>query len=229
MKPPLTVAAIALPIVGGFYLGGPGLGMAVGALAAATIVVIAVRHPPLAEIVPPLAADSRRRLLVVLGEALDETGIATVATLVAAATVAEVPPEVLLISPCRSRFAERWTSDLAPGRHRAQENLVLSSAVLAKAGIAARGRVGDEDVVQMTEDELRSFPATEVVLVDGEAGVGRAAKALTERLRVPFHRIAVAEAAQQRGELYPGDYPDLNRELNRRQALVTRELGNRGS
>jgi len=38
-KLPLIVAAIAVVIVGGFYLGGPGLGMAAGALAATSIVV----------------------------------------------------------------------------------------------------------------------------------------------------------------------------------------------
>ena len=55
-KSPPIVAGIALPIVGGFYIGGPGLGMAVGALAAATIIVLAVRKPPLQAIV---SAESR--------------------------------------------------------------------------------------------------------------------------------------------------------------------------
>jgi hypothetical protein len=57
--------------------------------------------------------------------------------------------------------------------------------VLAKAGIAASARVGDEDLVQMTEDELRSFAADEVLLVDDERG--RAAAELRARLSVPLH------------------------------------------
>jgi hypothetical protein len=74
-KLPPIVAGIALPIIGGFYTGGPGLGMAVGALAAATIIFLAVRKPPLHPIVPAAAPDLRRRLLVVLGGPLDETAL----------------------------------------------------------------------------------------------------------------------------------------------------------
>ena len=45
-------------------------------------------------------------------------------------------------------------------------------AALAKAGVKAEARVGDEDVVQAVEDQLQTFPATEVVLVsaDGDGG-----------------------------------------------------------
>lgn len=45
-KLPPLIAVIAVAIIGGFYLGGPGLGMAVGALAAGSIVVVAIRNPP---------------------------------------------------------------------------------------------------------------------------------------------------------------------------------------
>jgi hypothetical protein len=65
-KFPLIVKAIAVSIVGGFYLGGPGLGMAVGALAASAIVVMAVRRPPLYPIVPAPVRDLREHLLVVV-------------------------------------------------------------------------------------------------------------------------------------------------------------------
>lgn len=191
-KLPFIVAAIALSIVSGFYVGGPGVGMAVGALAAATIVVMAVRNPPRGAIVPAAAADSRRRVLVVLGAALDDPGAEALAEILAAPR-AGGPAEVLMISPCRSRFFERWTSDLEPGRHRAQQNLVHSSSVLAKAGIAARARVGDEDVVQMTEDELGSFAATEAVLVE-EDPRGEAVSELQARLTVPLHLLAVGAA-----------------------------------
>lgn len=73
-KPPLIIAAIAISIVGGLYLGGPGLGMAVGALDTAVIIVMAVRHPPLRPIVPAPApaADLREHLLVVVDEPLED-------------------------------------------------------------------------------------------------------------------------------------------------------------
>lgn len=187
-KLPLIVGAIVLSIVAGFYVGGPGVGMAVGALAATTIVVLAVRNPPRPRIVPAAGLDSRPGALIVLGGALDDPGAETVAGIVERLG-ADGAPEVLLISPCRSRFLERWTSDLEPGRLRAQQNLVASSSVLAKAGIAATARVGDEDLVQMIEDELRSFAAAEVVLVDEDGGAEREAAELETRLSVPLRRV----------------------------------------
>jgi len=195
-KLPPIVAAIAVSIVGGFYLGGPGLGMAVGALAATAIVVMAVRHPPIYPIDPPAADDFRRHILVVLSSPLGE-GEALEALLRTAAATAEDhrEPEILVVAPSRHRFLDRWTSDSRPGRERAQRRLVLSLASLAKAGIEAGARIGDEDVVQTTEDELRSFPATEVVLVTGpphQDTRGEAAAAELEfRLRTPLRRLCV--------------------------------------
>jgi hypothetical protein len=186
-KLPLIVAAISVSIVGGFYLGGPGLGMAVGGLAAATIVVMAVRHPPRGPILPATAPDGRRRLLVVLDRPLEDgEAVESLARRVAGDGRSEAA-EVLLIAPCRNRRLDRWASDLGPGRHRAQRDLVLSAASLAKAGIAAQGRVGDEDLVQMVEDELGSFAATEVILV----GAGGGCEELDSRLCVPFRRLVV--------------------------------------
>ena len=186
---PLIVAAIAFSIVAGFYIGGDGLGLAVGALAAAVVVFMAARNPPRYEIVPASALDSRERVLVVLESALEDDGARVVAEIVGAAHGDGEPPEVLLASPCRSSFLERWTSDLEPGRLRAQADLVHSSSVLAKAEIPATARVGDEEVVQMTEDVLRRFAATEVVLVS-DSPTGPNAGELEERLTVPLHRVA---------------------------------------
>jgi hypothetical protein len=191
---PPIVAGIALPIIAGFYVGGPGLGMAVGALAAATIIVIAVRKPPLQAIVPLETADPRAHILVVLSGPLDDSPAA--ATLAAhvlqAGAGGRASAEVLLVAPCRQRFLDRWTSDVGPGQHRAQRSLVHAAAALAAAGIEANGRVGDENVVQAVEDELRTFPATEVVLVS--AGSDERAQAaerdLINRLPVPFHHFA---------------------------------------
>lgn len=190
-KLPLVVSAIALPIVAGFYVGGPGLGMAVGALAAATIIVLAVRKPPLEQVAIAAAPDARPRLLVVLDAALELSGAMAIAALAADAAATGALPEVLLIAPCRSTFAERWTSDLEPGRRRAQEDLERGSSLLAGHGISASTRVGDEDTVQMTEDTLRGFAATELLLIEGDA-TARTAAALAPRLAVPLHRAQIA-------------------------------------
>lgn len=191
-KLPLVVSAIALPIVAGFYVGGPGLGMAVGALAAATIIVMAVRKPPLEQIAIAPAPDPRPRLLVVLSAALEAPGAVAITALAEDALRAGALPEVLLIAPCRSSFAERWTSDLEPGRRRARITLEQSAAHLADLGIAASTRVGDEDTVQMTEDTLRGFAATELVLIDGKAD-DRIAQALRSRLSIRLHRLQPVE------------------------------------
>ncbi len=68
-------------------------------------------------------------------------------------------------------------------------------AALAKAGIAAEARVGDEDVVQAVEDQLQSFTASEVVLVGAgepsDADVDAAAE-LESRLRADFRRVELS-------------------------------------
>ena len=67
---------------------------------------------------------------------------------------------------------------------KAREDLAkLFTAELAKAGIAASARMGDEDPVQAVDDQLSSYPATQVILVDRAAA---AAQELRSRLRVPF-------------------------------------------
>lgn len=190
-KLPPIVAGIALPIVAGFYLGGPGLGMAVGALAAATIVVLAVRKPPLQPIVPAPAADLREHILVVLDGEVDETGLAeSLLRHIGTGSGGQTAPEVVLVAPCRQSFLDRWASNLGPGRERAQHDLVHAVAALAAAGIEATARVGDESVVQTIEDELRSYTATQVVLAGGPGGRADEEAAVGDlegRLRVPLH------------------------------------------
>jgi hypothetical protein len=192
---PLIVAAIAVSIIGGFYLGGPGLGMAVGALNAATIIVMAVRHPPLRPIVPVPARDLRRRILVVLSTPLEDTeAVETVAGAARPTDSDSLQPEVLVMAPCRNAFLDRWTSDVGPGRDRAQRDLVLSVASLAKAEIEASALVGDEDLVRMVEDQLQSFPATDVILVTGSPKCDTrghvAARDLQTRLQVRLRHLS---------------------------------------
>ncbi|HEX5983235.1 MAG TPA: hypothetical protein VFY69_03415 [Solirubrobacterales bacterium] len=187
-KPPLIISAISISIVGGFYLGGPGLGMAVGALDAAAIVVMAARHPPLRPIVPAAAPDVRDRLLVVVDEPLESpAGIEAIATASAAAPEAEVR----VVAPTHNRFLDRWASDTRHGRDRAQRSLVLTLASLAGAGVAATARIGDEDIVQTVTDQLQEYPATEVFLVADtrERDAATAVEELRSRLRAPFRVV----------------------------------------
>lgn len=198
-KFPLIITAIAVSIVGGFYLGGPGLGMAVGALAASTIVVMAVRNPPLGPIVPAPVPDLREHLLVVVDEPL-ENGAAVERIATASAPMGQDQPEaeVRVVAPARNRFLDRWASDTRGGRDRAQRSLVLTLASLAQAGVDATARIGDEDIVQTITDQLQVYPATEVFLVTGSASEGdslAAAEELRSRLRTPFQIVAQPETS----------------------------------
>lgn len=190
-KLPLIVMAIAISVVGGFYLAGPGLGMAVGALAAATIVVVAVRHPPVRPIVPPPVRDLRQHLLVVVDEPLEDRAAVEQIAAASASAGAEADAEVRVVAPARNRFLDRWASDTRPAQERAQRSLVLTLASLAQAGVAANARIGDEDIVQTVTDQLHEYPATEVFLVtgNGDRATAAAAEELRSRLRAPFHVV----------------------------------------
>lgn len=199
---PVFVSAIAISIVGGFYVGGPGVGMATAAFDAAVIVVLAVRERPFGPIVPATPRDRRRHVLVVLERALgdDPSAAETVARAVREEGLRRdepgVAPDVRLLAPCRIGFLDRWACDVSRSREAAQRDLVLSAAALAAAGVEASARAGDEDLVQMVEDELRTFPATEVLYVGDEGGAERGApRALDERLLVPFRFLGAGAAA----------------------------------
>jgi hypothetical protein len=199
-KLPLIVAAIAVPIVAAFGLGGGGAGVAVGALAAVAIVFVAARQRPRGPIVSTRADDARRHLLLVINAPVEEPR--TVREIVRASRLgADEDVDVLVLAPARIGFLDRWASDVEGARHRAQQNLVATVAALAKAGIAAEARVGDEDVVQAIEDQLQSFPASEVVLVSGgENGGdadGAAAEELDARLQVEFRRVVLSGGARE--------------------------------
>ena len=63
--------------------------------------------------------------------------------------------------------------------------------------------MGDEDLVQAVEDELATFPATEVFLVSGgprsDANGTAIAQQLQTRLEVEFHHLVLG-SAMKRGD-----------------------------
>jgi hypothetical protein len=197
-KLPLIVAAIAVPVAVAFAVGGPGVGVAMGALAGVALLVVAARQRPRGPIVAAEAEDGRRHLLVVVTCPVEEPGaVAEIAR--AARRGSEEGADVLVLAPARIGFLDRWASDVEGARRRAQESLVATVAALAKAGVAAEARVGDEDVVQAVEDQLQSYPASEVLLVgdgaeDGESA-GAAAEELASRLQPAFRRIVLGSVS----------------------------------
>jgi len=101
--------------------------------------------------------------------------------------------DVLILAPARIGFLDRWASDVEGARRKAQQSLVITVASLAKAGVSAEARVGDEDLVQAVEDQLQSFPATSVVLATAGAeedpDASDAAQELGSRLQAEFHHL----------------------------------------
>jgi len=196
-KLPLLVAAIAVPIALAFLAAGPALGVAAGALAAVAIVIYAVRQSPRDAIEPAAAADGARRVLVVVGDPLEDSRALDE---ICVAIEGPERAEVMVLAPARIGFLDRWASDVETARRDAQRRLVISVAALAAAGVEAKARVGDEDVVQAVEDQLGSFPASEVILVSagGEEDKAAAAAAaeLRARLRVAFRWVVTGPAAR---------------------------------
>jgi hypothetical protein len=197
-KLPLIVAALAVPIVAAFALGGGGAGVAVGALGAAVLVVVAARQRPRGPILSADSEDGRRHLLVVVTCPVEEPAAVAEIARTAGLGGGGEEADVLVLAPAKIGFLDRWASDVEGARRQAQQNLVATVAALAKAGIAAEARVGDEDVVQAVEDQLQSFPASEVVLVGEGSGDGDAADAeaaeLRSRLQAEFRRIELGSA-----------------------------------
>lgn len=187
---PLIVFAITVPIAAGFLIAGPALGVAVGALVGAILLVVVARMRPERRIEVAIAADRRHRLLVVALVAIEEPA--------AAAEIARMTVPggaVLVLAPAFNRALDHWADDLGKAREQAQQRLVLSLGSLAAAGVDARGSVGDSDPVQAVEDSLREFAADEAILVaEPVEGKGPGARTLAElraRLDLPLRLIEI--------------------------------------
>ncbi len=193
-KLPLVVAAIAVPIAFAFFFGGPGVGVAIGSFVAVGIVFYAVRARPRGGIGPTPEQVDGQRALVVLADRLEEPqAVERVVGLATGKTGA-----VLVLAPAHIGFLDRWASDVEHARREAQKRLVVSVAALAAAGVDAEARVGDEDIVQAVEDQLGSFPATQVILVGAEEdeAAAQAALELRARLRTSFDYVLTGPAAR---------------------------------
>ena len=196
LKLPLLVIAIAVPIAVGTLLGGPGVGVALAGLAGVGLVYWAVQLRPRGEIGEVPDAQVRRRLLVVVSRPVEDEATTSAIAAEAGIDGSRDLAEVRVLAPQRIGFLDRWASDLEPAREEAQKTLVISVASLARAGVVAEARVGDEDIVQAVEDQVGSYSATEVILVTAtdadDPAAAHAAAELASRLRTGFLRLVVA-------------------------------------
>jgi hypothetical protein len=197
-KLPLLVFAIAVPIVVGTLLGGPGVGLALAGMAGVALVYWAVQLRPRGGIGEAPDAQVRRRLLVVVSRPVEDEETTGAIAAEAGIDGSRDLAEVMVLAPLRIGFLDRWASDLEPAREEAQRTLVISVASLARVGVVAEARVGDEDIVQAVEDQVGTYTATEVILVTApdaeDPDAARAAAELSGRLLTGFRRLVVSAA-----------------------------------
>jgi hypothetical protein len=183
---PLIIAVICTAVAAAMALSGTelgaGLGMAVGALAATSLIVFAARAKPGGRLEVAPSEDTGHRVLVL---AVAE------ATPAAAERIADItgsPSDVRLVVPVPSHRLDRWLSAEDDARHEAEARLARSAGVLVAAGLPVSGSVGDADAAQALEDELRGYPADEVVLLtDGDQDpLGK----VESRLGLPLRRVS---------------------------------------
>lgn len=194
---PVVVGAICVPVVLAMLVGvvtveGVGPGLAAGALAVGVLVTLAVRARPRERIEVAPHRDAERRVLVLA------TAEATPDSAERVARLAGDASDVRLLVPLQSGRLDRWLSAEDEARRAAQRRLAHSAGALVAAGLPVSGSVGDADVRQALEDELRSYPADEVIVL-AEAGGPDELAAAAERLALPMERIE-AEPAPGRGQ-----------------------------
>jgi hypothetical protein len=186
---PLIVLALVVPGSVAFILAGPGVGLAVGALAAATTIVYAATRHPDEPIEVASSTDHHRRLLLVAIEPVDQPQ-AVEGVRAAAHAGADDDPEVLVLAPALNSTLSHWASDIDRSRLDAQRKLVLTVGALAAAEVDARGAVGDADPLQAVEDTLRDYAADQVlVAIPPEAGARRLLAELRRRLDRPVQPL----------------------------------------
>jgi hypothetical protein len=163
---PLLIALIAAAVAASMALSGSvgvGLGMAVGALAATALIVFAVQARPRERVEVAEGSEGERRVLVLA------TSEATAETAQRIATLAAGADDVRLLVPVPSDRLERWLSAEDDARAEGQRRLAHSAGALVAAGLPVSGSLGDPDPAQALEDELRDYPADEVlVLAEGD-------------------------------------------------------------
>jgi len=182
---PLIIAVICSSIVASMALAGTfgaGLGMAVGAIAATGLIVFAAQARPEPRLEVAESADSEHRVLVVAVAEPTAQAAERIADLAGSAV------DVRVVVPVPSHALDRWMSAEDDARYEAEARLARSAGALVAAGLPVSGSVGDHDPAQALEDELRDFPADEVVLLipDGKDPLAK----IESRLGIPLRRVS---------------------------------------
>lgn len=183
---------LIVPSALGFIFLDAGVGLLLGLATSATLLLIAIRARPDGpiEIAAP-GPGVRGGLLVIALAPIEEPRAAAIIAEIGHPT-REVGGDqgLLLLAPERIAALDRWAGDIERARFESQRVLAVSIATLAAAGIEADGLVGDGDPLQAAEDALRTFAATEVVIVAEPGDHEKAIATLERRLPIPLRRVA---------------------------------------
>lgn len=189
--PPLILALILFPAAAAFALVGPGTGISIAGLAMVTIAVVAMRKYPWDPMGRKPHPELERRLLIATTFPIEDS--ATIQRVADEVQLGfdEENAEIHLLTPAANTFLRRWATDLKAAQERAQRDLVISVASLTLAGVDAKARVGDEDLVLGIQDELARFDATEVFLFTRRDPDSNAAEELRQRLLPGFRHVDI--------------------------------------
>ncbi len=187
---------LIVPSLLGFIFLDAGVGLLLGLATSATLLIIAARARPDGpiEIADPGAGVRGGLLVIVLAPIEEPRAAAIIAEIGHPARDVGGDQGLLLLAPERIRALDRWAGDLEKARFESQRVLAVSIATLAAAGIEADGAVGDGDPVQAAEDALRTYAATEVVVVAEPGEYEKAIATLGRRLPIPLRRVDAGRA-----------------------------------
>jgi hypothetical protein len=169
-------------IAGAVTLEASALGLAAGALAVATLVVIAARARPKEPIEVGGDSGEGKLLLVVATREIGADDAAEIASHASGVT------DLRVVVPTPSDRLSRWLSAEDEARQEGERMLARSAGALVAAGLPCSGSLGDHDPVQALEDELRDFAADEVVVFADPETQARLVAA-ESRLSLPMIRV----------------------------------------
>lgn len=190
---PLIVVAILVPLGAGLILFGP-QGLMLAALLVGLAIVLIVARPGRRRPIEVAGGDQRRHLLIVAAAPIDSPRFAE--RIVERAGGRDAETDVLVLSPALNPTLDHWAVDVAEARARAEARVETSLDRLARAGLDARGSVGDSNPMLAIEDALRAFPADEVLVVAGEDLARDLSNELGERLDRPVEAFAVVPSSE---------------------------------
>jgi GABA permease len=112
--------------------------------------------------------------------------------------------EVVIVAPALNSRARHWVSDEDEARRRAKLRLERCLVSLARAGVEARGWIGDADPLQAIADALHFVRAEQIVIATHPEGRSNwLARRLVPRARrrfaIPILHVVVDQAS---GEEY---------------------------